>query len=176
MSKSLTKAEKLKENIRWHCMRELKTANERLGEITERHPEIQQLVQTLLLMGGDTVEFEGWTTPENLESFAHIGKSMSPDEVSTAMARNEECPNGMCFANVAELVNRDLQPAFAFILADRYGIYSYWAEHFILKHIPTGTYHESTVTAVPVQWYFVVDLTMEWFEELGDNDSGWLSG
>lgn len=174
MSKSLTKAEKLKENIKWHCMRELKGINEKLEEIVKRYPEIQQLVQTLLLIGGDTVEFEGWTTPENLEYFAHVGKSMCPDEVSTAMARNEECESGMCFSNVAELVNRDLRPVFAFALADRDGFYSYWFEHFILKHVPTGTYHESTVTAVPIDWYFVVDITYEQFEELG-NTPEWMS-
>lgn len=174
MSKSLSKEEKLKENTRWHCMAELVAANERLGGTIKRYPEIQRLVQTLLLIGGDTVEFEGWATPENLESFAYMGKSMSTDEVSTAMALNEECEVGMCFSNAAELINRDLRPVFTFALADRYGVYSYWFEHFILKHVPTGTYHETT-PGEHIKWYFVVDITYKQFEEMGNTNPEWMS-
>jgi hypothetical protein len=174
MWKSLSKEEKQKENTKWHCMKELKDANERLEGTIKRYPEIQHLVQTLLLIGGDTVEFEGWATPENLGFFAYMGKSISADEVSTAMALNEECEVGMCFSNAAEFINRDLRPAFAFALADRYDVYSYWFEHFILKHIPTGTYHETT-PGEHIKWYFVVDITMEQFNEMGDSNPEWLS-
>lgn len=155
-------------------MRELKDANEKLKRITERYPEIQALVQTLLLIGGDTVEFEGWVYPEDLKLFARIGKSVSPDEVSTAMALNEECEVGMCFSNAAELINRDLRPVFTFALADRYGVYSYWFEHFILKHVPTGTYHETT-PGEHIKWYFVVDITYKQFEEMGNTNPEWMS-
>jgi hypothetical protein len=181
MRKSLSREEKDRENDKWKSEQwkrflrgELKDANEKLEGIIKRYPEIQHLVQTLLLIGGDTVELEGWATPENLEFFAHTGKSVSKDEVSTAMALNEECEIGMCFSNAAEFINRDLRPAFAFALAERYDVYSYWFEHFILKHVPTGTYHETT-PGETIKWYFVVDITMKQFNEMGDSNPEWLS-
>jgi len=155
------------------ALEDLKDTEEKLERILEMNPELQDLVQILLLMGGDTVEFEGWASLNDLEFFTHTGKSIDPKNVSKAMAKNEDCRIGWCWENAAELKTRDLVPVYAFALVDYYGIYSYWMEHFILKHRPTGTYHEST-PVTRVLWYYVNDISIKDFKRMRDEPIDWL--
>jgi len=147
---------------------------ERLAELSEEYSSIRDLANILLLAGGKTVLFDGWGNAEDLETIAAVGKFIDAKDVDTAMARLAECEEGFCHSNAGELlsIHSDFQPVYAFALNYLYKKCPFWMEHFILKHIPTGKYHEST-DIITIKKCFVMDISKRQFMDMMEREPSW---
>lgn len=133
-----------------------------LKKLTETYPEIKELAQVLLLIGGDTIVFDGWGEPKDIADLVKSGKIVEIEEISMEIVNEGEyeCMVGYCWANTAEIVQEKPQfiPVYSFALNNYYNNIAFWMEHFILKNINNGKYYEATEVDNVIK-YFAMDIT-----------------
>ena len=147
----------------------LKETNWMLDKLVKKHLEVKELSQMLLLMGGDTVIFDGWGQLYDLSDILHNGKIVEVEDVGMDLAKGKDCPVGYCWCNTAAFVleNPNLSPVYAFALNSHYKTFSFWMEHFIVKDKNTGKYFEAT-DIDSITKYYVMDIT---FDHMNDMES-----
>jgi hypothetical protein len=170
MSKEYTDNDKMTDEERAIVARVfLKETNWMLDKLVKKYPEIKELSQMLLLMGGNTVIFDGWGQLDDLSDLLYNGKIVEVEDVSLDLAKGKDCPVGFCWSNTATFVleNPNLIPVYAFALNSHYKTFSFWMEHFIVKDKNTGKYYEATDIDSIIK-YYVIDIT---FDKMSDMES-----
>lgn len=147
---------------------------EEFKELSEQYPSVRNLSNILLLAGGKAVTFDGWGSATDIETMVIVGKFVDAKDVDTTMASTVGCEEGFCHANAGELMSiyKDFQPVYAFALNIYYGTCPHWMEHFILQHVPTGKYHEST-DVYAIEKYFVMNISKRQFMNMIDCPYEW---
>lgn len=140
-----------------------------LNKLVNKYPEVKELSQMLLLMGGDTIIFDGWGQLDDLSDITHNGKIVEVEDVGLDLAKGKDCPVGFCWSNTATFVleNPNLTPVYAFALNTYYKDVTFWMEHFIVKDKNTGKYFEAT-DIDSISKYYVMDIT---FDKMSDMES-----
>jgi hypothetical protein len=133
-----------------------------LKKMQKRYPEVKELSQILLLMGGDTIVFDGWGEIKDMAELVRVGRIVEVEDVSMDIVREGkyDCMLGLCWCNTAEIVsdNPHFIPVYAFALSEYYKRIGYWMEHFIMKDTRTGKYYEAT-DINDVTKYFAMDIS-----------------
>jgi hypothetical protein len=143
----------------------LEQSNATLEKMRARYQSVKELSQMLLLMGGDTIVFDGWGRPIDLMNLLNNGRIVETEDVGMELIGTTgcDCNLGFCWCNTAEFVHEfaHLKPVYAFALNNysEDGL-SFWMEHFIVKDTNTDKYYEATEIDT-IEKYFAMDITVE---------------